>query len=140
MSSSIIILITGANTGLGLETVKSLLRSEAGKVYTILLGGRDLNKANDAARSAKKEYPDSKTELVPVQIDLEDDESIKKLHERIEKEFRRVDVLINNGGEPLPPTRLVMLAGSVLACCILESVIANTRQELNSTNSMLKAR
>jgi NAD(P)-dependent dehydrogenase (short-subunit alcohol dehydrogenase family) len=132
MSSNTIILVTGANTGLGLETVKSLLRSEAGKAYTILLGGRDINKAKEAAERAEKEYPDSKTELVPVQIDLEDDESIKKLNDRVEKEFGRVDVLINNGGGWLLPSALW------LSLVKREATAADTMQVLNSISCMLR--
>ena len=100
--SSTIILVTGANTGLGLATVKSLLRSS--KLYTILLGGRDLNKAKAAAQEAKKEYADSQSQVVPVQIDLEDDSSIHALKERVEKEFGRIDVLVNNAGKLRPGT------------------------------------
>jgi NAD(P)-dependent dehydrogenase (short-subunit alcohol dehydrogenase family) len=99
--SSTIILITGANTGLGLETVKSLLRSPS-KSYTILLGGRDFEKAKTAAEVVREEYLSggkSESQVIPVQIDLEDDASIEALKERVEGEFGRVDVLVNNGGE-----------------------------------------
>ncbi len=95
-----IILITGANTGLGLETVRSLLRSS--HTYTILLGGRNLDKATAAAEEVKKEYTESKSTVVPVQVDIEDDGSIEKLRERVEKEFGKVDVLVNNAGKLLP--------------------------------------
>ena len=96
--SSTIILVTGSNTGLGLETVKSLFRSQS-HAYTVLLGGRDLSKAKTAAETVKKEYPDSKSNVVPVQIDLEDDASIKALGERVQTEFGRLDCLVNNAGE-----------------------------------------
>ena len=97
--SSTTILITGANTGLGLETVRSLLRSP--HPYTILIGGRDLAKATAAAEGVKKEYPDSLSKVVvPVQIDLEDDGSIEALGRRVQAEFDgRLDVLVNNAGE-----------------------------------------
>jgi NAD(P)-dependent dehydrogenase (short-subunit alcohol dehydrogenase family) len=95
--SSTIVLITGANTGLGLETVKSLLRSS--RPYIILLGGRDFNKATAAAEDVRKEYPDSPSEVHPVQIDIEDDASIEKLKQRVENDWGRIDVLVNNAGE-----------------------------------------
>jgi NADP-dependent 3-hydroxy acid dehydrogenase YdfG len=96
MTSKIIIFITGANTGLGLETVKSLLRSS--KQYTILLGGRNLNKATAAVEEAGKEYPNSQSTIEPVQIDIESDDSIAEAFKTISDKYDRIDVLINNAG------------------------------------------
>ena len=110
--SSTIILVTGSNQGLGLETVKSLLRSS--RKYTILLGGRNFDKATAAAEQVKKEYHQSESAVVPVQIDIEDDESIERLKERVEKEFGRVDVLVNNAGESTSPS--LQATPSVSSC------------------------
>ncbi len=97
MSSNPVVLVTGANTGLGLEIVKSLLQSP--KVYTILLGGRSLDKATAAAEEAKKQFPDSPSVITPVQIDIEEDGSISRLLENVTTQYGRVDVLINNAGK-----------------------------------------
>lgn len=97
MPSSTIVLITGANTGLGLETVKSLCRSSS--AYTILLGGRSLDKANAAAKEAREEYPDTASTIEPIQIDIEVDASISEAFENVESQYGRVDVLLNNAGE-----------------------------------------
>lgn len=96
MTSNEIVLITGANTGLGLEIVKALVRSP--EVYIILLGGRDIAKAEAATMQTQKEFPNSATSIHPVQIDIEDDTSISTLVEKITSEFGRIDVLINNAG------------------------------------------
>lgn len=105
MASSTILLITGANTGLGFETVKALCRSS--KSYTILLGGRNLDKAKAAAQTAKQEYPDSPSAIAPIQVDVEDDDSISQALDHISSQYGRLDVLINNAGEP---------AGRLLSC------------------------
>jgi NADP-dependent 3-hydroxy acid dehydrogenase YdfG len=97
MTSNPIILITGANTGLGFETIKSLLSSS--KPYTILLGGRSPEKATSAVKEAEAAFPNSLSNLKAVQIDIEDDNSISELYELINAEYGRVDVLINNAGE-----------------------------------------
>ena len=76
MASNTLLLITGGNAGLGFETVKSLLQSS--KKYTILLGGRDLNKAKAAVEEAKKLFPDSTSDITAIQIDIDDDDSITK--------------------------------------------------------------
>lgn len=97
MASKTIIFITGANTGLGLYTVKALCRSP--NVYTILVGARDLSKATAAIEEVNREYPDTSSSLEPVQIDLEDDISIAQSFEAVSKKHDRIDVLLNNAGE-----------------------------------------
>ena len=96
-SAAKVVFITGANTGLGLETVKSLLRSST--AYTILLGGRDFQKATSASEEAKKEYAESSSTIEPVQIDVESDESIQQAFDTISKKHGKVDTLINNAGK-----------------------------------------
>jgi NADP-dependent 3-hydroxy acid dehydrogenase YdfG len=95
--STPIVFITGANTGLGLEIVKALFRSS--KAYTILLGGRSIENAEAAAYQVREEYPNSSAIAVPIQIDIEDDESIEKACDYIRSHYARVDVLINNAGK-----------------------------------------
>lgn len=124
---STIILITGANTGLGLETVKALLESP--KCYTILLGSRSMDKADAAVQQLQAEFPNSATVVTPVQVDIEDDQSIEKAFDHVADQYGRVDVLINNAGR----------------CCncvsFQERHLAHTRflQEDNSTPKCIPA-
>jgi NADP-dependent 3-hydroxy acid dehydrogenase YdfG len=97
MSSNPIILITGANTGLGFETVKSLCQSP--KAYTILLGGRSIEKAKAAAEQAQKEFPKSASIIKIVQVDIEDDDSISQAFENIASQYGQLDILVNNAGK-----------------------------------------
>jgi len=92
-----VVFVTGANTGLGLETVKSLLRST--KPYTILLGSRDLQKGTAAAEEARREFAHSQSNVECVQIDVESDKSIEQAFEAISARYGKVDVLINNAGK-----------------------------------------
>jgi len=85
MASNSIILITGANTGLGFEITKALCRSS--KAYTILLGGRSLQKADAAAQQAQTEFPASPSTIRTVQVDIEDDDSISRVFEHIAKDM-----------------------------------------------------
>ncbi|RFU26586.1 hypothetical protein B7463_g9754, partial [Scytalidium lignicola] len=96
MTANPIVFITGANAGLGLETVKALFRSS--KQYTILLGSRSIEKANAAAQEVKSEFPQSATVTALVQVDIEDDESIQRAFDFISNQYGRVDILINNAG------------------------------------------
>ena len=95
MASQTIVLITGGNTGIGFETAKALLRSD--KAYHVLLGGRDLAKAEAAAESARAEIH-SGSVVEPFQVDVEDDQSITKAFDLVSSKHSRIDCLINNAG------------------------------------------
>lgn len=91
-----IILITGANTGLGFQIVRALCKSE--KAYNILLAGRSMVKVQEAVKSAAEEFPSSGSKLWPIQIDIEDDDSIQKAFDEVQTRFGRLDALVNNAG------------------------------------------
>ena len=96
MDQKIIVLVTGANTGLGFEIVKGLYSSE--KSYEIVVGGRSLIKAQQAADAISKELPSSPSKLWPMQIDIEDDESIQRIFNEVQTKFEKLDFLVNNAG------------------------------------------
>jgi len=96
MSEKHVILITGGNTGIGYETIKALyISSEA---YTILMGSRSLDKAKAAITTLKADNSASVSDLVPIQLDIEDDQSIQDAFEEVSLHFKRIDTLINNAG------------------------------------------
>lgn len=96
MSDSPITFITGGNTGIGYETVKALYASP--QAHTILMGSRSLDKATEAISKLQSEVPDTKSNVVSIQIDIEDDASIENAFKEIESKYGRVDTLINNAG------------------------------------------
>jgi NAD(P)-dependent dehydrogenase (short-subunit alcohol dehydrogenase family) len=91
-----IILISGANTGIGYETVKALYASPT--PYTILMGSRSLSKAASAIDTLKSEIPSSASEVVAIQLDIEDDASIDAAYKEVESKYGRLDTLVNNAG------------------------------------------
>jgi NAD(P)-dependent dehydrogenase (short-subunit alcohol dehydrogenase family) len=97
MADSSIVLITGGNTGIGYETVKALYASP--QAHTILMGSRSLDKANDAISALESEISETKSKVVPVQIDIEDDASIEAAFKEIEGKYGRIDALVNNAGK-----------------------------------------
>lgn len=96
-STKKIILITGANTGLGFETVRALCASD--KPYHILLGGRSLAKAQQAAKDITAEFSSTSSEVAPIQVDIEDDSSIESAYQEVQSKYGKLDVLLNNAGE-----------------------------------------
>lgn len=82
-----VILITGANQGVGFQVAKEL----AEKGLTVLVGSRNFEKGQAAAKEIG-------TNAIPIQLDVTDPASIAAAAERIRNEFGKLDVLINNAG------------------------------------------
>jgi len=96
MSEKKVVLITGANTGLGLEIVKSLCRSATS--YNIIVGSRTFSKGEAAIEEVKKQYPSTSSTLCTIEVDLASDDSLKKCVDTVSAQHGRLDILVNNGG------------------------------------------
>ena len=90
-------LITGANSGLGYETTKSLLESGA----TVIMCCRDLSKGEKAQQELSTFNFSGKIELV--ELDLSDLKNVQQFAGLIKNKFNSLDVLINNAGIMAPP-------------------------------------
>ncbi|MBT2454915.1 SDR family oxidoreductase [Streptomyces sp. ISL-86] len=85
-----IVLITGANKGLGLEIARQL--GEQGAV--VLLGARDETRGKEAADALSS----SGLAAEAVRIDVTDSASVADAAREIEQRYGRLDVLVNNAG------------------------------------------
>jgi NAD(P)-dependent dehydrogenase (short-subunit alcohol dehydrogenase family) len=85
-----IALITGANKGIGFEMARQLGQQDV----TVLVGARDLAKGRKAVETLRGEGIDAR----PIEIDVTNSESIHKAAKDVEREFGRLDILINNAG------------------------------------------
>ncbi len=83
-----IVLVTGANRGIGFETSKQL--SQLG--LKVILTARDHVKGEHAA----KELTDQGLDVIFYKLDVSDKENIVNIYNTIEKKFSRLDVLVNN--------------------------------------------
>jgi NAD(P)-dependent dehydrogenase (short-subunit alcohol dehydrogenase family) len=83
-------LVTGGNRGIGYELVKQL----ALKGFRVILTSRDPNKGNEAVQKLKESGLDVFFEL----MDVEDPESIRQAAIKINEQYGKLDVLINNAG------------------------------------------
>ena len=97
-----IVLVTGANTGLGLEIIRALYCSS--QTYTIFVGSRSLDGAETAITELKSQYSGKTSTFEAIQVDVEDDVSIAAALDTVEKRFGVLDILVNNAGMSLRST------------------------------------
>ncbi|HST82935.1 MAG TPA: oxidoreductase [Kineosporiaceae bacterium] len=86
--------VTGANSGLGLETTRELARHGA----HVIMAVRNLDKGADAAGQIRAQIPGARLELR--QLDLADLDSVRAF---AAGDFPVLDLLINNAGVMMPP-------------------------------------
>lgn len=89
-----LVLITGANQGLGFECVKKLAAEQPD--YHILLGSRSSDKGKQAASSITDLAKGTSVE--PLELDMGNDASIAQAAKYVEDTYGRLDVLFNNAG------------------------------------------
>ena len=89
-----ILLVTGANQGLGFHTVKKLAAEQSD--YLLLLASRDSSKGTKAAESISDLA--SNTRVQSIELDITSDESIAKAVDEVSSKYGRLDVLFNNAG------------------------------------------
>jgi len=92
-----IVLITGANSGLGYHEARAV----AEKGATVIMGCRDRAKGEEAVRKIKEAVPGAK--LVLMHLDLASLKSIHSFAVEFKKRYNRLDILINNAGLMAPP-------------------------------------
>ncbi|KIM45672.1 hypothetical protein M413DRAFT_24821 [Hebeloma cylindrosporum] len=91
-----VIIVTGANAGVGKETAKALLTHNA-KVY---IAARSQGKAEEAIKELKEE---TGKEGIFLKLDLSDLKSIKAAAEEFQSKEKELHVLFNNAGVMVPP-------------------------------------
>lgn len=80
-------LVTGANRGIGLEVTRQLARG-----FTTILGARDEQKGKRVASSLEQ----NGLKVIPVQLDVTDQQTIDAARRLVEERFGKLDVLVNN--------------------------------------------
>ncbi|NXD22535.1 RDH12 dehydrogenase, partial [Spelaeornis formosus] len=91
-----VVIITGANTGIGKETARDL--AQRGKV---IIACRDIVKAEAAASEIRTETGNQ--QVIVKKLDLADTKSIREFAEKFLAEEKELHILINNAGVMLCP-------------------------------------
>lgn len=83
-------IITGAGTGIG----QAIALAFAGSGIDLVIAGRRQEPLEEVAAGARE----LGVKVLPIQSDVTDRESTRKLAERAVSEFGRIDILVNNAG------------------------------------------
>jgi len=94
------VIVTGGNSGLGLQSVKAY----AEKGATVILACRNFDKGELAKNEILKSY--QQVQIIVMTLNLADLSSVRTFAERFNKEFDRLDILLNNAGIMMPPYQL----------------------------------
>jgi len=92
-----IAVVTGANTGLGLETARVL----AARGAKVVVAVRNVDKGRAAAATIVAAHPDAKVTLLP--LDLSSLASVREAAARLRSDYHRIDLLVNNAGVMYTP-------------------------------------
>ncbi|WP_395834662.1 SDR family oxidoreductase [Cystobacter fuscus] len=95
-------LITGATSGIGLESARALAAQGA----TVVLSGRDPGRGEAALAEVRRTVPDAKLDLMLA--DLTSLASVRKLAGDFQVKYSRLDVLLNNAGLILNERKLTV--------------------------------
>lgn len=99
-----VIIVTGANAGVGKETAKALLAHNA-KVY---IAARSQAKAEEAIKELKE---DTGKEAIFLKLDLSDLKAVKAAAEEFQSKEKELHVMFNNAGVMVPPIDQVTTQG-----------------------------
>lgn len=87
-----IAIVTGTSSGFGMSTSVELAR----KGFTVIAAMRDIRKSSSLLQEARKHGVESN--ILVFELDVTDEKSILAFQTRVLKEFKEINVLINNAG------------------------------------------
>lgn len=92
-----VIIVTGANSGIGYETTKALAEKDA----TVIMACRSLEKANAASDNIHRYVKNAKLDILL--LDLANLASVRQFAEEFKAKYTSLNLLINNAGVMIPP-------------------------------------
>lgn len=92
-----VMIVTGANSGIGFEEAKEFARKGA----QVILACRSMDKAQAAMYRILAEIPDARAEIM--RLDLASLDSVRQFAEAFKSKYDRLDVLVNNAGIMMVP-------------------------------------
>jgi len=86
-----IVFITGASSGIGLETAKAFAREGC----NLILTARRIEKLNKISTDISSEFG---VEVLPLQLDVRKKKEVLTLFEGLPEAWKKIDILVNNAG------------------------------------------
>ncbi len=114
MQDKMVALVTGANKGIGMETVRRL----TGAGYRVYLAARDIERGRAAAENVG---------ACPIQLDVMSDDSVRHAAEVVAQKEGHLDVLVNNAGITGPLRDVHEYTGDDAAMVLLTNVVGYVR-------------
>ncbi|MCB9118103.1 MAG: SDR family oxidoreductase [Caldilineaceae bacterium] len=135
-----IVIITGANSGLGLESTKAL----AAKGATVVMACRNLSKAEEARAEVLAVNPAARLDVMA--LDNASLASVRAFADAFKARYDRLDILLNNAGVMAIPRALTEdgfemqlgvnhLAHFALTGLLLDVITATPKARVHSTSS-----
>ncbi|MCC5640523.1 SDR family oxidoreductase [Nostoc sp. CHAB 5844] len=128
-SNGKIALITGANKGIGLEMSRQLAQHG----LTVIIAGRNLQAAQEAATTLKKEGLQAEA----IALDINNSTQIQAAVQEIGERFGKLDVLINNAGVMLDGDWIISNASTVSLDIIRKTFETNFFALVEVTQALL---
>ena len=94
-------IVTGANRGIGKETVAGLLQ----RGCRVILACRDTGLGKEAADELIAKYPNGEVEVM--KLDLASFPSVREFVREVNQKESRIDILVNNAGLMTPSSRVI---------------------------------
>jgi NAD(P)-dependent dehydrogenase (short-subunit alcohol dehydrogenase family) len=121
--------ITGGNRGIGLETARQLGKHGV----KVVIGSRDLEKGNAVAEKLRGEDAD----VDAIRFDITRPADYQEAYNYFDKNFGRLDILINNAGVSKEPFGVPNNASSVSQAILRETFDTNFFGTIELTQALL---
>jgi hypothetical protein len=127
-----VVLITGANSGVGFAATKVLVTATTDDHFHVIMTGRSLEKVLAAKKEISSSNPDTASRLSAICLDVTDSSSVQAAAEQVSSTWGRLDALINNAavGNIQSPDVGVRLQKCLETNVIGAAVVADTFRPL----------
>jgi NAD(P)-dependent dehydrogenase (short-subunit alcohol dehydrogenase family) len=136
MSEGKVVVVTGANSGLGFSSVQLL--AEGGTAKAVIMGCRNMEKCENAKNKIVSAVGDNATKLIPAQLDLASLSSIKNFAANLQFTLRELDANANDDEGTVEqsknssnPPKIDILLNNAGGMGLLHEVIEETGTEVH---------